>query len=336
MPLINISSPHITYNTHTARIMRSVTLATLPALVVHCYFFGWGTLINLLLAITTALATEALILKIRQLKIKQHLYDFSAITTAVLLALSLPPFAPWWLIVLGSMIAIILGKHIYGGLGQNPFNPAMLAYAMLLVARPIEMSNWASANMHPQLSIGQVILYKFNFLSTNLVDAYTMATPLDLFKHPSLAQLNNLSVATLSYNLLAWQSLAIAYLAGGVWMLYKKIISWHIPLAVLASLAILAASFHTINPAVYAGLSLHLLAGSAIFCAFFIATDPVSAPVTNKGRLIFGVLIGALIFCIRSFGSSYPDAIAFAILLANFTVATIDHLTHPRTYGHKK
>ena len=329
------SSPHTTSVNNTGKIMRQVCLATLPALAISCYFFGWGLVINLVIAVSVAVILEATILYIRKYPIKLFLTDYSAVVTAVLLALSLPPYAPWWLVALGSSIAIILGKHVYGGLGQNPFNPAMVAYAVLLVSRPVEMSQWANG-LGQHLTFVQTLSYKFIHYSTWSVDAYSMATPLDLIKHPELVKLSGLSSVMLSENLHAWQLLSLGYLVGGLYLWYRKTITWHIPLSVILSVSILSSVFYVLDPSVYASPLLHLSVGSVIFCAFFIATDPVSAPVSNQGRLIYGCLIGGLIFIMRSFGSAYPDAVAFAILLANFTVASIDIFTKPRVYGHKK
>ena len=337
MSFITISSPHLFNGSSTAAIMRWVSLATLPALVLHCYFFGWGTVINVVVAIIAALVFEAAILFIRRRDIVYHLTDYSAVTTAVFLGLSLPPYAPWWLIVLGSAIAMIFGKHIYGGLGQNPFNPAMVAYAMLLVGRPIEMTTWAPAVMHGDyISFWQTISWKFAGMAQPLVDAYTMATPLEIAKHKELVGAGQLAPQVIDYNVIAWKALSLAYAAGGLFLLYKKIITWHIPVAILGGLFVLALIFHTLDATAYASVDLHLLAGASIFGAFFIATDPVSSPTTAKGKWLYGLLIAGLIYTIRVWGTAYPDAIAFAVLLANFAVPTIDQLTKPITYGHKR
>jgi electron transport complex protein RnfD len=325
--------------------MRWVILATLPGFIALSHFFGWGTLINLIIASITALASEALVLGIRKRPILFYLNDCSALVTAILLALALPPYAPWWLVAIGTSSAIILAKQLYGGLGYNPFNPAMVAYVILLISFPLEMSRWAIP--HDLLNDGQALPSLWTSLQAvftgNLsgIDGFTGATPLDLFKN----QQGLLSDQILSDNTLfsqasfagvGWEWINIAFLVGGVFLLYKKIFTWHAPVSMLLALGAMAILFYDGGSSESGGpVLMHLLSGGTMLGAFFIITDPVSSAVSNKGRLIYGACIGVLIYSIRVWGN-YPDAIAFSVLLMNFAAPFIDYYTLPRTYGHSK
>ncbi len=284
------NAPFIHNNNSVSKIMRQLLYALMPAIVVYVYFFGWNIVVNLFIASITALSCEALMLLLRKRPLRAFLTDYSAIVTAFLLALALPPFVPWWITVLGTAFAIIVAKHVYGGLGYNLFNPAMAAYAMLLISFPLQMSDWS------------VIL-----------DTLSGATPLDAIK-------NQLKITDLK----AWEWINLAFLLGGCWLLYKKVITWHIPVAMLISLIIISAIFFLINPNLYSSPLFHLLNGATIMGAFFIATDPVTAATSNKARLIYAAGIGILIYVIRTWGA-YPDAVAFAVLLMNMAAPTIDY-----------
>ncbi|MBU1308515.1 MAG: electron transport complex subunit RsxD [Gammaproteobacteria bacterium] len=343
------SSPHQHNQRSTAQIMRMVTLACLPGIVMQAVMFGYGVLIQLLLAIVTAWLSEAAILKLRNRPVLPRLKDNSALLTAVLLAVAIPPYAPWWLIVIGTAFAIIMVKQLYGGLGNNLFNPAMAAYVLLLVSFPLQMTQWL-----PPASLQLVALTPFDALCSIFsqyscsgfslsqlqsgVDGTTMATPLDTLR-TDLSRGLTLSESMHSPVFYAfagsgWLWVNLAYLAGGLLLIQQKIISWRIPVAVIASMFLLFAIASLVAPDSLAGPLFHLFSGGTMLAAFFIATDPVSASTTDKGRLLYGALIGVLIFLIRSFGG-YPDAIAFAVLLANMTVPLIDYYTRPRTYGHR-
>ena len=343
------SSPHQRISRSTAQIMRIVTLACLPGIAVQAVLFGYGVLIQLLLAIVTAWLSEAAVLKLRGKAVLPSLKDNSALLTAVLLAISIPPYAPWWLVVIGTAFAIIIVKQLYGGLGNNLFNPAMAAYVLLLISFPLQMTQWL-----PPLSLQSVNLTPLDALCTvfsqyscsgfslsqlqSSIDGITMATPLDTLR----TDLNR--GLTLDESLqkpvfygfagAGWLWVNLAYLAGGLLLLQQKIISWRIPLAILGSLFVLSGIASLASPDTVAGPLFHLFSGGTMLAAFFIATDPVSASTTNKGRLIYGGLIGLLVFLIRNFGG-YPDAYAFAVLLANMVVPLIDYYTRPRTYGHR-
>ena len=340
MALLRITSPHTHRAINTHDVMTWVLIGTAPGIAALTVFFGWGTLINLLLASLTAISCEALILKIRQHPIGVYLNDYSAIVTAVLLGLSLPPYAPWWLVVLGSSFAIIIAKHLYGGLGFNPFNPAMAGYVLLLISFPQQMTQWPLpqsllGNSEP-LTIAQSL--RSVFLGSS-IDSYTGATPLDLFKHREglLVEQIYAGQSLFSEAYLAgvgWEWINLAFLCGGLLLIYKRIITWHSPVSMLVTLVFLSCLFYDGGSSESGGSPLlHLLSGGTMLGAFFIITDPVSGTTSNRGKLIFGAGVGTIVYVIRVWGN-YPDAIAFAVLLMNFAAPFIDYYTTPRTYGY--
>jgi electron transport complex protein RnfD len=327
----------------TRDVMQWVIMATIPGFCALSYFFGWGTLLNIIIAGITALLSEALVLRLRHRPIKQYLNDYSALVTALLLGLALPPYAPWWLVVVGTATAIILAKQLYGGLGLNPFNPAMIGYVVLLISFPVEMTRWinpVSLSADGQLP-SLIESLSAVFYNGAAVDAYTGATPLDLFKNQSGVMVEQIyqQETLFSEGILAgvgWEWINLAFLAGGLILLQKKIFTWHAPVSMLVALFIMSAIFYSDGSSNSGGSPLlHLLSGGTMLGAFFIITDPVSSAVSNKGRIIYGAGIGILIYIIRAWGN-YPDAVAFAVLLMNFAAPFIDYYTVPRTYGHKK
>ena len=336
MALMRLTSPHAHGPMSTQRVMQSVLLATIPGVIVLTHFFGFGTLVNILWGSIVALACEALALKLRRRPLGFYLKDYSALVTAVLLCIALPPYAPWWLIAVGIASSILLAKHLYGGLGYNPFNPAMVGYVILLISFPIQMTAWA-----PPRGLGELpgfIEALQACFTPAAYDGTTMATPLDLLK-----QNNSLLIKDLwnqypqfgRWSGLGWEWANIAFLAGGVWLLYQRIFTWHAPVAMLVTLGLLAAIFYDGGSSASGGSPLfHLLGGATMFGAFFIVTDPVSSAVSLRGRLIFGAMIGVLIYTIRIKGN-YPDSVAFAVLIMNFAAPFIDYYTQPRTYGHR-
>jgi len=343
MHLNTPSSPHFHGPTTITGTMLCVIYALLPGAILYAWLFGWGVIINILLAVITALSCEAVMLKLRQRPVAMFLTDGSALVTALLIGIALPPLAPWWLVFVGTAFAIIFGKHIYGGLGYNPFNPAMVGYVLLLISFPREMTTWAaplSANTGG-LSLLESLAYAFggSLPAGTTVDALTMATPLDTLKTElGLGK----SVQEITTNPIFGalggadgQWISLAFLGGGLWLMYKKIITWHVPVAMLGTLAALSLLFFAYDHDAYASPAFHLFSGAAMLGAFFIATDPVSGATTLKGRLIFGAGVGILAFVIRTWGG-YPDAIAFSILLMNMVAPTIDHYTRPRVFGHQR
>lgn len=332
------SSPHLHSANGVSRVMGWVLLALLPAAVTSWWFFGWGVLVNLLLACTTALAAETLILRLRGRPLVSTLSDLSALVTGVLLALALPPLLPWWQTVIGTAFAIIVAKQLFGGLGYNPFNPAMAGYVLLLVSFPVSMTRWLPPDSVADLSLsfGETLRAIFAHTPTLNWDALSSATPLDEMRQ----QLDrSLMISEIKNNPgwglfggQGWEWLAGAYLLGGLILLWRKVISWRIPISMLGGLALIAGLFWLIDPQTHPSPLFHLFSGAAICGAFFIATDPVSASTTPRGQLIYGASIGVLVFIIRSWGG-YPDAIAFAVLLMNMAAPTIDYYTQPRVFG---
>ncbi|MBT5232135.1 MAG: RnfABCDGE type electron transport complex subunit D [Methylococcales bacterium] len=327
------SSPHVQQPLGVSDMMLQVLLALVPGIIVATHFFGWGVLFNIVLAIITAVTAEAILLKLRARPILPFLSDYSAVITGLLLALCLPPLAPWWIPVIGTLFAIIIAKHLYGGLGYNPFNPAMIGFAVLLISFPTIMTHWV---LTPDASLSEVWLtISSESMPTQWnIDSLTSATPLDELK-TQLKQ-NNLSHSINRVNELnlipAWQWLSIAYLAGGLYLMARKIITWHIPIAMLAGLIITAAIIHVIYPETTATPWFHTITGATMIGAFFIATDPITAATTIKGRIYYGLGIGILIYIIRTWGG-YPDAIAFAVLLMNMAAPMLDQYTQPRVFG---
>lgn len=245
------SSPHFHGPSTVTTVMLRVVFALLPGILLYAWLFGWGVIINIVLASIAALATEALMLRMRQRPLMTYLSDGSALVTALLLALALPPLAPWWLVVVGSAFAIIFAKHLYGGLGFNPFNPAMVGYVMLLISFPREMTNWlAPLSLGEQsLSLSQSLAFVFgdNLPAGVSLDALTMATPLDSLKTElGLDKAMQDITASPIFGMVGgtgWEWINIAFLAGGLWLIYKKIISWHVPVAMLGSLALISFLF---------------------------------------------------------------------------------------------
>lgn len=336
------SSPHDHKGTATSQVMQQVMLACVPGLTALVFFFGWGTLLNVLWLCLLALVMEAAVLKLRKRPVWFHLNDCTALVTAVLLALALPPTAPWWLGMIGIGFAIIIAKQLYGGMGYNPFNPAMVGYVVLLIAFPVQMTRWLLPE-GVSMALPSLIDSLRIFLDLDPaagIDAFTGATALDSFRQQQGAQLvsefNATSPLMGNWSGLGWEWINVGFLFGGLYLLFKKIISWQIPVGVLGALALWALLFHDGGSSQSAGAPLfHLFAGATMLGAFFIATDPVTAATTPRGRLIYGALIGSVIFVIRAWGN-YPDGVAFAVLLGNFTAPLIDAYTVPRTYGHGK
>ncbi|MGL9769294.1 MAG: electron transport complex subunit RsxD [Sodalis sp. (in: enterobacteria)] len=340
------SSP-FTHNRQTiCKIMIQVMLACLPGLLVLIYFFGSGIIIQLVIACVTTLVAEGVVLMLRRQPLASQLCNGSALLTAILLALSLPPLSPWWMIMLATAFAIIVAKQLYGGLGHNPFNPAMVGYVVLLVSFPVQMTSWSpqqSLLLYP-ISLTDSLALIFTGVTTDglsltqlcaTVDGITQATPFDGFK--SGRRISGLTTFYYEWN---WQVNAgwiwanIGFLLGGLYLKWRQVISWHIPLSFLASMFITAEFWHWLTPAISAPSLLHLFSGATMFGAFFIATDPVTTATTVQGRVIFGALTGLLVWLIRTWGG-YPDGVAFAILLANICVPLIDHYTQPRAYGYR-
>ncbi len=338
MTSVIVSSPYISQSKSLRQLMINVIIGLVPGTAAYIWFFGFGVLVNVVLAVCFALAFEALVLWLRKKPITPHLGDFSAVVAAWIFALCLPMHSPWWLVCIGIGFSMIAGKHLYGGLGFNPFNPAMVGYVALLISFPQQMTLWylPDAISGQSLSLIDSIAYSLGLVDIHQWDALTAATPLDLYK-TGLKQ-NLLSGEILQSPIFGhfggtgWEWIAGSWLIGGIWLLISRTIFWHIPIAVLAGLTIMASSFYLTDTQAIGSPLFHLLSGSIIIGAFFIATDPVTAATTTRGRIIYGLMIGMLVYIIRSWGG-YPDGVAFAVLLANMCVPFIDYYTQPQIYG---
>ncbi|MDQ5959595.1 MAG: H+/Na+-translocating ferredoxin:NAD+ oxidoreductase subunit [Pseudomonadota bacterium] len=330
--------PYLLKNASVQRVMLQVVAALVPGIAAYVWIFGPVILVQLALATATALAAEAAMLKLRDKPLSLFLSDGSAIVTAWLIALTFPPLSPWWLIITGTLFAIVVAKHLYGGLGQNPFNPAMVAFAVCIVSFPALMSQWPAVGM--QVSLADQIAVVFGQMPR--LDAISGATPLDTLKTALKLDEGTVSVAALLadqtvYGFFAgrgWEWVTGGYLLGGLFLWWRGIVSWHAPLSFVAGLSLLATGLWLYNPAQFANPLFHLFSGGAMLGAWFIVTDPVSGCTTPKGKLIFGFSAGVLAYLIRVFGG-YPDGVAFAVLLMNLCVPLIDLYTQPAIFGMK-
>jgi electron transport complex protein RnfD len=345
MPFDTAPAPHVIARNSVARIMRLVLYALVPTVVMHVVFFGPGLLIQIVLATATALLCEALALRLRGKPLAPFLLDGSAIITAALLALCLPPLAPWYLVVSGTAFAILLAKHLYGGLGANPFNPAMVGYAVLLVSFPVQLLRWLAPDVAGieavELTFGETLMTILTGAPPDRLtwDAMTSPTPLEALR-TNLALGMTMGEAHASgmfgsFGGKGWEWINVATLAGGIALLALRVIRWHIPVAMLAAMFVSASVMYALDPGAYAGPLFHLTAGASMLGAFFIATDPISAATSDRGKLIYGAGIGVLTYVIRTWGG-YPDGIAFAVLMMNASVPLIDRYTIPRIYGHAR
>lgn len=324
------------------RIMLHVCLALLPATLWGLYLFGWPAINLWVVTCASALLTEAVCLRLLGQPMRR-LLDGTALVTGWLLALSLPPWAPWWIAVGGSVFAIGIGKHLYGGVGQNIFNPAMLARVALLIAFPLQMTTWAlPASLGSAGAPTFIEGLRITFAGAELADGMTGATALG---HLQTELTLNRVVADVLGESFFWldallgstagslgETSGLLLLLGGLWLLVLRIIHWDIPVSLLLTTVVLSTVAHEVNPERYPGGLFHLLSGGLLLGALFIATDPVTSPISRAGRLIFGAGCGAVIFIIRSWGA-FPEAVAFAVLFMNAFTPLIDRYWRPRIYG---
>ena len=338
------AAPHTHGANSVSRIMVVVILTLLPATAWGLYQFGWPALNILILCIAASLLSEAVCLRIAGKPIGLYLKDGSAVLTAWLLAMSLPPWTPWWIAVFGGVFAIVIGKQIFGGIGQNVFNPAMLARVALLVSFPFEMTFWVApkpmfTNDAPDFFQGLVITFLgvpnidsvanasiIGYMKTGFTQGHTVSQSLSGGHFDAITQ----GLGTVAGSMGETSAPLIAL--GGLVLIALRIISWHIPAAMLGSVALLATVFHFFAPERYPDAVFHLLSGGLMLGAFFIATDLVTSPSTRAGQLIFGAGCGMFVFMIRSWGG-YPEGVGFAVLLMNAATPLIDHYVRPRIYG---
>ncbi len=345
MKLARTATPFLKPATGVGAMMREVCLALIPAAILYFLFFGFGILFNIAVCVLACAAFEALALMLRRQPVAVVLSDYSVCLTGVLIAFALPTYLPIYVTLTACVAAVLLGKHVYGGIGYNPFNPAMVGYVVALVSFPIAMSAWLPPGLgdldYTMPTIGERLAYIFtgNWPAPLTAEAITRATPLDMVRtglraSETFGEIGN-SPMFGTFGGYGWEWVGNGILAGGAWLLYRGIIRWHIPVAVLvgmlapATLDTLASSGTTPGPA------FHLFSGATLLGAFFIATDPVSAATSPRGRLIFGFGIGFTAWAIRTWGG-YPDGIAFAVLLWNAAVPLLDRYTAPRIMGHER
>jgi len=333
-------APHMPPQTTVAGVMRQVLYAVTPGIAAHAWFFGPGILVQILLAITFALGFEAIMLKIRGRDLRLFLGDFSAVVTAVLFALCIPPLAPWWISLIAMLFAIVVAKHLYGGLGQNVFNPAMAGYIVVLISFPQVMTQWlppqAIADSAPGLRDTLTAIFTGQMPVPFSWDAITQSTPLDTLKTgidagrmvPEIRQAPVFG----DFGGLGWEWVANWYALGGIYLLYRRIITWQVPFAVLGSVLLISTAAYLLDPGGNPAPLQHIFSGALVLCAFFIATDPVSGCTSALGRLWFGAGVGIITLVIRRWGG-YPDGVAFGVLLMNMAAPLIDRYTRPRVYG---
>ena len=339
-----VASPHAHGGNSVTRTMFQVKIALLPATLFGFWLFGWPAFFLWLLTILSCLGFEAMALKMRgSTRLRASLLDGSALLTGWLLALTLPPWAPWWVAVVGGFIAIVIGKQVFGGIGQNVFNPAMVARVALLVSFPLPLTQWVVPLPMSSLAAPDFIDGLRIFLtSLPQPDAMASASLLGYAKTELSRGIDLLHALGGDHApALSWigarsgslgESASLLILAGGLYLLASRIITWHIPCAVLAGLALPAAIGHAVDPAHYLGVSAHLLSGAAMLGAFFIATDYVTSPNTGAGQIVFGLGVGFITWVIRSYGG-YPEGMAFAVLLMNALTPVIDRGFKPRIHG---
>ena len=331
--------PYLTQNVSVQRVMLQVLLALAPGIAAYIWLIGPIVAVQITIATGAAVLAEAVMLWLLKKPLALFLSDSSAVVTAVLIALAFPPLSPWWLIVVGVLFAIVVAKHLYGGLGQNPFNPAMIAFAMCIVSFPALMSQWPPV----ELKTGFAEQLAFVLGSAPRLDSMSGATPLDALKTGLKLGEGSATVAGIMndagiFGRIAgkgWEWVAAGYLLGGLWLWQRRIISWHAPCGFLAGMGLLATALWLWSPAQFASPVFHLFSGGAMLGAFFIVTDPVSGCTTPTGKLLFGLSAGLIAYVIRVFGG-YPDGVAFAVLLMNLCVPLIDMYTQPAIFGMKK
>lgn len=318
-------SPHIHQELTVPKVMQTVVIAMLPALAMSIYNFGLGALYVTSLAVIFCVATEYVIVKYL-LKKSLTLHDSSAIVTGMLLAFNVPSNLPWYIILIGSIVAMGLGKLSFGGLGNNPFNPALVGRVFLLLSFPVEMTRWPLPGNRLSLD-GETAPTVLGLLKEGLrngepVEKITSTFPnwTDFFFGFQGGSLGEMS--------------AVALLIGFGFMLYRKIISWHIPVTMIATVFLMTGAFWLIDPGKYANPVFHVLTGGVMLGAIFMATDYVTSPFTHKGMVIFAVGIGVITVVIRLFGS-YPEGVSFAILIMNAFVPLINKYAHGRRFGEK-
>ena len=312
---------------NTRAMMLTTLAALMPGFGIYAWVFGPGVILNVVAAILIAMAAEAGVLRLRGQSLN-HLRDSSAILTGLLLGLCLPPLLPLWMLAIGVVFAVLFGKQVYGGTGRNIFNPAMVGFAVMIVAFPLAMSHWPATDTG---SMAQARLEtKFSASSHDNYDGMTGATPLDAYKFREGKTNDEFFTAQQVNNWQSWVSINLAFLAGGFYLLYRRVIRWQAPLGFLLTIGLLSLVFYDAGSSAGLGSPVfHLFSGATMLAAFFILTDPVTSPGHPGGLLIFAVGVGLITFIIRTMGA-YPEGVAFAVLLMNAASPLVDHLCTPR------
>lgn len=341
-----VPGPYAHAGTSIGRTMLLVMLALAPATLFSLYLFGWPAIFLFLTTLLAALSAEAFALKLAGKAVRPYLMDGSALLTGWLLAMTLPPWAPWWIGVVGALLAIIVGKQVFGGIGQNLFNPAMVARVALLISFPLEMTLFHQTSpLFSAQAPGFIDSLAITFGNSTPIDAVSSATALGFIKTELGRGISLDKAAMNTGNLwrMTWgdtagsmgETSALLLLLGGMFIIHKRIISWHIPFSMLAALMLSATLFHLIDPSRYPGPLIHLTSGAAILGAFFIATDLVTSPVSVRGQILFGAGCGLLVYLIRTW-AGYPEGVAFAVMLMNACTPLIDRYLKPRIYGRNR
>jgi electron transport complex protein RnfD len=326
------TNPHAHSGDSVQRIMLDVIIALLPALLLSFHFFGWHAVRLVTTCVVGCVAIEALCRKMmgRDLGI----FDLSAVVTGILLAFNLPPSLPCGMALVGCVFAIAIAKQLFGGIGYNPFNPALVGRVALLISFPVAMTKWHDA-LHPA---------RWTSMSWAWADGTTTATPLGAVKTaismqqaPPIVWGNTTMLNYLMGNMSGCigEVSALALILGGLYLLYRRCISWHIPVAYVGTVAIIAAILRVAQPEANMPVLFHLLGGGLMLGAIFMATDMVTSPLTKPGMLIFGAGCGVLTMVIRRWGG-YPEGVSFAILLMNSITPLINRATRPRVFGQKR
>jgi electron transport complex protein RnfD len=333
-------SPHVPAPTSVRRVMAEVLLALVPGIAAHVWYFGSGLLLQIVLACAFALVFEAAMLRLRGVRLAPFLGDLSAPVTAVLFALCIPPLCPWWVTAVAMAAALIFAKHLYGGLGHNLFNPAMVGYVVVLICFPRELSHWLAPAPLAQhgVDFGTALATIFQgHLPTGVGwDEISSATPLDTLR--SLAH-RDLMMGEIhgnpvfgDYGGKGWEWIANWYALGGLYLSWRRIVPWQVPLGVLGSVVLLSVPFYLSDPDMHPFPLQHVFSGGLMLGAWFIASDPVTGCTTPRGRLVFGAGVGVLTLVIRRWGA-FPDGVAFAVLLMNCAAPLIDRWTPTRVFG---
>ncbi|MEO5353867.1 MAG: RnfABCDGE type electron transport complex subunit D [Magnetococcus sp. XQGC-1] len=341
------SSPHVHAGDSVPQVMQAVIWALMPATAMSIMIFGWPALLVIVITVAACMLTEFLFARLRNRP--SPLGDSSAALTGLLLALTLPPHAPWWVCFSGGVFAVLVGKQVYGGLGSNIFNPALIARVFLLISFPAQMTAWPVVNplfseQAYTLSDSVAIVLTGHQGTPEVVDAVSAATPLGQYRtetdrgksvQEALGGQYAFDVLKAAGGLIKGslgETSAILLFLGGLYMLRKKVITWHIPLTMLAGCLLPAALFWIIDPARYPDPLFHLVTGGLVIGAFFMATDMVTSPITIRGQIVFGLGCGLLTYLIRTW-SGYPEGVSFAVVIMNAFVPLIDQYTRPTAYG---